>query len=443
MGYAGNSSQPVSDHFPVLLEGGGLKRGPSPFNLRICEEFGLIETKKGEVLRQVVYWDEKVEIMGFFENFMKGQICKVSKCTFLVLVPKKGGAEDLKDFRPISLVGSLYKLLARCWQIESRRLKSNQGGMLCKLDIEKAYDHVSWKFLLAVLKKMGFGERWIKWIEWCISTVRFSVLINGSPSVFSKVETRRPSIPLSVCDSMEESHDQLTHLSWLLMWFEACSGLRVNLEKSELIPWGGWFGMELKRGFEKGLLCGRDSIYQKGGRLTLIRGTLSSMPVYFMSLFYLPKKARLRLEKIRKDFLWGGRALEQRPHLVRWNLVCLEKKKGGLSVRNLALLDKALLSKWNWHFAIESEALWKQVISNKYGVEEGDDAWVSDVWNPDGVGDGWTPLFSRAFNDWEIEMVERFMLKIQAFRVQREDEDKVVWITSKSGAFSVKCFILF
>ena len=73
-----------------------------------------------------------------------------------------------------------------------------------------------------------------------------------------------------------------------------------------------------------------------------------------------------------------------------------------------------------------------------FSISLAKDAWVSDVWNPDGVGDGWTPLFSRAFNDWEIEMVERFMLKIQAFRVQREDEDKVVWTTSKSGAFSVK-----
>ena len=35
-------------------------------------------------------------------------------------------------------------------------------------------------------------------------------------------------------------------------------------------------------------------------------------------------------------------------------------------------------------------------------------------------------------------MVECFMLKIQAFRVQREDEDKVVWTASRSGAFSVK-----
>ena len=67
-----------------------------------------------------------------------------------------------------------------------------------------------------------------------------------------------------------------------------------------------------------------------------------------------------------------------------------------------------------------------------------EDAWVSDVWNPDGVGDGWTPLFSRTLNDWEIEMVEQFMLKIQAFRVQREDKDKVVWTTSRSGDFSVR-----
>ena len=42
-------------------------------------------------------------------------------------------------------------------EVVDSRLKSNKGGVLCKLDIEKAYDHVNWKFLLAVLRKMGFG----------------------------------------------------------------------------------------------------------------------------------------------------------------------------------------------------------------------------------------------------------------------------------------------
>ena len=42
-------------------------------------------------------------------------------------------------------------------EVMDSRLKSNKGGVLCKLDIEKAYDHVNWKLLLAVLRKMGFG----------------------------------------------------------------------------------------------------------------------------------------------------------------------------------------------------------------------------------------------------------------------------------------------
>ena len=39
------------------------------------------------------------------------------------------------------------------------RLRSNRVGVLCKLDIEKAYDHVSWNFLLEVLRKNGFWTK--------------------------------------------------------------------------------------------------------------------------------------------------------------------------------------------------------------------------------------------------------------------------------------------
>ena len=64
--------------------------------------------------------------------------------------------------------------------------------------------------------------------------------------------------------------------------------------------------------------------------------------------------------------------------------------------------------------------------------------WVSEVWNPVGDGDGWTPLFARAFNDWEIDVVERLLQKIHVFRVQKEEEDRVIWTASNDGAFSVK-----
>ncbi|RVW28417.1 hypothetical protein CK203_115009 [Vitis vinifera] len=65
-------------------------------------------------------------------------------------------------------------------------------------------------------------------------------------------------------------------------------------------------------------------------------------------------------------------------------------------------------------------------------------AWVSEVWNPVDDGVGWSPLFARAFNDWEIDLVERLLQKIQAFRVQREEEDRVIWTASNDGAFSVR-----
>ena len=64
------------------------------------------------------------------------------------------------------------------------RVKGDDPGIMCKLDIEKAYDHVNWGFLIMILKQMGFGDKWLKWINFCIKTVRFSILVNGEPVGF-------------------------------------------------------------------------------------------------------------------------------------------------------------------------------------------------------------------------------------------------------------------
>ena len=65
------------------------------------------------------------------------------------------------------------------------------------------------------------------------------------------------------------------------------------------------------------------------------------------------------------------------------------------------------------------------------------EAWVADVWNPEGEGGGWTPLFSRAFNNWELDLVERFLQTIQAIKVQRDVDDRVIWTVVRCGTFSV------
>ena len=75
----------------------------------------------------------------------------------------------------------------------------------------------------------------------------------------------------------------------------------------------------------------------------LIHSTLSNLPIYFMSLFTIPRTMSLRIEKIQRDFLWGGRAFDNKPHLEKWLVICKVQEKDGLGVLSFSLLNKGLL----------------------------------------------------------------------------------------------------
>ena len=64
-----------------------------------------------------------------------------------------------------------------------------------------------------------------------------------------------------------------------------------------------------------------------------------------MSLFRMLKTVARRLEKVQSDFLWGGGNVERKANLIKWEVVCADKNKGGLGLRKLVLLNKALLGK--------------------------------------------------------------------------------------------------
>lgn len=116
------------------------------------------------------------DIMKVFEEFFeKGILSIAMKSTFIVLIPKKEGARELGDYWPISLVTSLYKIISKVLSNRLRQLmreivysmqgafikgmriineilianecvdvrrKSREKGVVCKLDMEKAYDRV-------------------------------------------------------------------------------------------------------------------------------------------------------------------------------------------------------------------------------------------------------------------------------------------------------------
>ena len=117
----------------------------------------------------------------------------------------------------------------------------------------------------------------------------------------------------------------------------------------------------------------------KGGCVTLIKSTLSSIPTYLLSLLPMPASVANRLEKLQRDFLWGGIGNEKRFHLIRWDKVFQPLQNGGLAIKNLSLFNQALLGKWIWRFGTEQDFLWRKVIEAKYGCARGD--WISNPVN--------------------------------------------------------------
>jgi hypothetical protein len=103
------------------------------------------------------------------------------------------------------------------------------------------------------------------------------------------------------------------------------------------------------------------------------------------TLFPVPVSVANRIEKIQRDFLWGGMGDESKMHLVNWDQICRPLRAGGLGIRNVLKFNKALLGKWLWRYVTESEALWYKIIKEEY--EEQDGGWVSkEVSGPFGVG---------------------------------------------------------
>lgn len=61
--------------------------------------------------------------------------------------------------------------------------------------------------------------------------------------------------------------------------------------------------------------------------------------------------------------------MDHKFHLVRWETVCSNKIRSGLHIRNPSLVNRALLGRWGWRFAMEENSFWKKAIRVKYKME--------------------------------------------------------------------------
>jgi hypothetical protein len=186
----------------------------------------------------------------------------------------------------------------------------------------------------------------------------------------------------------------------VLCAFEKLSGLKINFHKSELFGFGeskeriaeyvDLFGCKegdlpfrylgipmshrklsnkdwsvVEERFQKKLSSWKGKLLSSGGRLVLINSILSSLPMFMMSFFRIPKGVLEKLDYYRSRFFWQCDEHKKKYRLARWSIMRKPKSVGGLGIINLEVQNKCLLSKWLFKL-INEEGIWQDILKKKY-----------------------------------------------------------------------------
>ncbi|GKC04918.1 RNA-directed DNA polymerase, eukaryota [Tanacetum coccineum] len=152
--------------------------------------------------------------------------------TFTALIPKIHDVKIIKDFRLISLIVNIYKIIAKILAnrlslvildlinevqiafVPNRQILDGPfilneliswckhkkvNTMIFKVDFKKAFDSIRWVYLDHILKSFGFGDTWRSWIFGCLNFAKRSVIINRSPTLeFQFYKGLKKGDPLSL-----------------------------------------------------------------------------------------------------------------------------------------------------------------------------------------------------------------------------------------------------
>ncbi|GKV00002.1 hypothetical protein SLEP1_g12766 [Rubroshorea leprosula] len=543
---------------------------------------------------KAMWEDIKEDIMGYIQEFHeRGKMEKGANASFIVLIPKVENPQRIEDYRPISLIGVMYKILAKLLAnrlrkvldkiigeqqmafIKGRQLldgviianevieevrRKKKSSFLFKVDFEKAYDKVSWDFIDYMLMRMGFAAKWRKWMKECLQSSTVSILINGSPTrQFSVSKGIRQGDPLSpflfliVAEGLnglmasavdknlfkgarignvdvtvshlqfaddtiffgEASKENIQVIKCVLRTFELASGLKINYGKSQLMGIGveedwqkrmayilhckegvlpvKYLGIQiggnhrklsmwqpLVNSFKTKLASWKGRGLSMGGRIALINSVLSSLPVFQMSAYLLPKGILYTLDKIRRNFLWGGEGEGKKINWVCWERVCRAKEEGGLGVKDLQKFNVALMGKWLsrkvgslwWRDirrlkageGVNVRGLWEdfrlkigegrgvkfwwdtwcgeECLANKfprlYLLSTGKEKECHEMGNEDRTLWKWNLSWRRNLLEWEEEAVRELQGMIEGVKITPGCPNRWEWSHSTEGQYSTK-----
>lgn len=119
-----------------------------------------------------------------------------------------------------------------------------------------------------------------------------------------------------------------------------------------------------------------------GGRITLIKSVLNSIPIYTLASMMVPKGVLVRIERLMASFLWNAQG-ERMAHWVNWNSICSPNEEGGLGLESLEDIRNSLHAKLLW-LVLENNSLWARYAKPKYfqgdyPTSKGSPLWMSIV----------------------------------------------------------------
>ncbi len=170
-------------------------------------------------------------LQAFSAMLKMGETSKWTNKGLITLIPKSRDHSKIGNWRLITLLGSLYKILAKTLAkrlqdllpnvirfnqtgfVEGRSIldniflaqkahvwaeESKQDLVLLLLDFEKAFDKIKWSFLFEVLAKISFGPKWIQWVSSLYTSASSTIKLNGvEGSAFPLARSVRQGCPLS------------------------------------------------------------------------------------------------------------------------------------------------------------------------------------------------------------------------------------------------------